>query len=142
MAASAGDRRREPLPTVVDDKDAIRELLAEYCFHLDEGRFAEMAALFTEDGTWDTTFGKAVGPAAIAAPPARAPCISSPISSSRSTASGPRRARTGRSSRTAPPGRKSARAAPTSTTSRRRPGAGASATARSTALSPREFGPT
>ena len=26
-----------------------------------------MAALFTEDGTWDTAFGKAVGPAAIAA---------------------------------------------------------------------------
>jgi hypothetical protein len=55
------------MPTAVDDKDAIRELLAEYCFRLDDGRFAEMAALFTEDGTWDTAFGKAVGPAAIAA---------------------------------------------------------------------------
>ena len=55
------------MPTAVEDKDAIRELLAEYCFRLDDGRFAEMAALFTEDGTWDTAFGKAVGPAAIAA---------------------------------------------------------------------------
>ena len=55
------------MPTAVDDKEAIRELLAEYCFRLDDGRFAEMAALFTEDGTWDTAFGKAVGPAAIAA---------------------------------------------------------------------------
>jgi hypothetical protein len=55
------------MPTAVDDKDAIRELLAEYCFRLDDGRFAEMAALFTEDGTWDTAFGEAVGQAAIAA---------------------------------------------------------------------------
>src|SRR5271156_6205440 len=54
------------MPTAVEDKDAIRELLAEYCFRLDDGRFAEMAALFTEDGTWDTAFGQAVGRAAIA----------------------------------------------------------------------------
>ena len=39
------------------DKNAIRELLATYCFHLDNHRFPEMAALFTEDGTWDTAFG-------------------------------------------------------------------------------------
>jgi 3-phenylpropionate/cinnamic acid dioxygenase small subunit len=54
------------MPTAVEDKDAIRELLAEYCFRLDDGHFAEMSALFTEDGTWDTAFGKAVGRAAIA----------------------------------------------------------------------------
>jgi 3-phenylpropionate/cinnamic acid dioxygenase small subunit len=54
------------MPTAVEDKDAVRELLAEYCFRLDDGRFAEMAALFTEDGTWDTAFGKAVGRAMIA----------------------------------------------------------------------------
>ncbi|MGH7090743.1 MAG: nuclear transport factor 2 family protein [Stellaceae bacterium] len=54
------------MPTALEDKDAIREVLAEYCFRLDGGRFAEMAALFTEDGTWDTAFGKAVGRAAIA----------------------------------------------------------------------------
>jgi 3-phenylpropionate/cinnamic acid dioxygenase small subunit len=54
------------MPTAVEDKDAIREVLAEYCFRLDGGRFDEMAALFTEDGTWDTAFGKAAGRAAIA----------------------------------------------------------------------------
>jgi 3-phenylpropionate/cinnamic acid dioxygenase small subunit len=54
------------MPGAAEDKDAIRELLAEYCFRLDDGRFAEMAALFTEDGTWDTAFGKATGRAAIA----------------------------------------------------------------------------
>jgi hypothetical protein len=54
------------MPTAVEDKDAIRELLAEYCFRLDEGRYDDMAALFIEDGTWDTAFGKATGRAAIA----------------------------------------------------------------------------
>lgn len=49
------------------DKDAIRELLATYCFRLDNGRFEEMAALFTEDGTWDTAFGKGTGRAGIVA---------------------------------------------------------------------------
>src|SRR5271157_226856 len=54
------------MPTAVEDKDAIRELMAEYCFRLDDGRYDDMAALFTEDGTWDTAFGKATGRAAIA----------------------------------------------------------------------------
>jgi SnoaL-like domain len=54
------------MPTAVEDKDAIRELMAEYCFRLDDGRYDEMAALFTEDGTWDTAFGKATGRVAIA----------------------------------------------------------------------------
>jgi len=54
------------MPSALEDKDAIREVLAEYCFRLDDGRFAEMAALFTEDGTWQTAFGKATGRAAIA----------------------------------------------------------------------------
>ena len=53
------------MPTATEDKDAIREVLAEYCFALDTFRFADMAALFTEDGTWDTAFGKATGHAAI-----------------------------------------------------------------------------
>ncbi len=39
------------------DREAIRELLAVYCFKLDAGLHEEMAALFTEDGTWDTAFG-------------------------------------------------------------------------------------
>jgi 3-phenylpropionate/cinnamic acid dioxygenase small subunit len=54
------------MPTAVEEKDAIREALAEYCFRLDDGRFAEMAELFTEEGTWDTAFGKATGRTAIA----------------------------------------------------------------------------
>ncbi|MDQ2804479.1 MAG: nuclear transport factor 2 family protein [Pseudomonadota bacterium] len=54
------------MSSAVEDKDAIREVLAEYCFRLDADRFAEMAALFTEDGTWDTAFGEATGREAIA----------------------------------------------------------------------------
>jgi 3-phenylpropionate/cinnamic acid dioxygenase small subunit len=54
------------MSTAAEDKDAIREILAEYCFRLDDGRFSEMAALFTESGTWDTAFGRATGQAAIA----------------------------------------------------------------------------
>ena len=54
------------MPTTIEEKDAIREVLAEYCFRLDDGRYEDMAALFTEDGTWDTAFGKGTGRAAIA----------------------------------------------------------------------------
>jgi uncharacterized protein (TIGR02246 family) len=50
----------------LEEKDAIREVLAEYCFRLDGGDCDGMAALFTEDGTWDTAFGKGTGRAAIA----------------------------------------------------------------------------
>jgi 3-phenylpropionate/cinnamic acid dioxygenase small subunit len=56
----------EPMPTAAEEKDAIREVLAEYCFRLDDGRFDEMAALFTEGGTWETAFGTATGRQAIA----------------------------------------------------------------------------
>jgi hypothetical protein len=54
------------MPNVLEEKDAIREVLAEYCFRLDGGRYDDMAALFSDDGTWETAFGKAAGPAAIA----------------------------------------------------------------------------
>jgi 3-phenylpropionate/cinnamic acid dioxygenase small subunit len=54
------------MPTGFEEKEAIRELLAEYCFRLDDGRFEDMAALFAENGTWDTAFGAATGRAAIA----------------------------------------------------------------------------
>jgi hypothetical protein len=54
------------MPSALEEKDAIREVVAEYCFRLDDGRFAEMAALFTENGTWDTAFGRATGRPAIA----------------------------------------------------------------------------
>jgi hypothetical protein len=49
------------------EKNAIRELLATYCFKLDAGLHEEMAALFTEDGTWDTAFGTGTGRAGIIA---------------------------------------------------------------------------
>jgi hypothetical protein len=49
------------------EKDAIREVMAEYCFCLDNNRFGDMAALFTDDGTWDTAFGKGTGHAGIEA---------------------------------------------------------------------------
>jgi 3-phenylpropionate/cinnamic acid dioxygenase small subunit len=52
---------------VLHDKDAIRELLHQYCFCMDEGRFAELAALFTEDGEWIAPYRCATGPAEIAA---------------------------------------------------------------------------
>jgi uncharacterized protein (TIGR02246 family) len=45
----------------MSDKDEIRELLARYCFALDDGRFEEMAALFTPDGVWETAFGTGTG---------------------------------------------------------------------------------
>ena len=54
------------MPTAIEEKDAIREVMAEYCFALDGSRYDDMAALFTADGTWDTAFGKATGRAAIA----------------------------------------------------------------------------
>ncbi len=60
-----------------EDKNAIRELLATYCFHLDADRFEAMAELFTEDGTWDTAFGKGTGRAGI-------------VAQARSIATGPR----------------------------------------------------
>jgi uncharacterized protein (TIGR02246 family) len=54
------------MPSALEEKDAIREVLAQYCFALDGGRFDDMAALFAEDGTWHTAFGKATGRKAIA----------------------------------------------------------------------------
>ena len=49
------------------DKDAIRELLHLYCFHMDEGRFSDLAALFAADGEWIAPYRSARGPTAIAA---------------------------------------------------------------------------
>jgi len=47
------------------DKDAIRELLARYCFLLDGFRLNEFAALFAADGQWISRNGQATGPEAI-----------------------------------------------------------------------------
>src|SRR3954467_3519083 len=57
--------------SLLEEKAAIRDVLAEYCFRLDGGDYDGMAALFTEDGTWDTAFGRGTGKPAIA-PLARA----------------------------------------------------------------------
>jgi ketosteroid isomerase-like protein len=54
------------MPNALEEKDAIREVLAEYCFRLDGGDYDGMAALFAEDGTWDTAFGKATSRSGIA----------------------------------------------------------------------------
>jgi 3-phenylpropionate/cinnamic acid dioxygenase small subunit len=54
------------MASTAEEKEAIREVLAVYCYRLDEGRFGEFAELFTEDGTWDTAFGKATGRGPIA----------------------------------------------------------------------------
>jgi uncharacterized protein (TIGR02246 family) len=45
----------------MSDKEEIRELLARYCYALDDGRFEDMAALFTPDGVWETAFGTGTG---------------------------------------------------------------------------------
>ncbi len=49
------------------DKDAIRELLHQYCFCMDQGRFVELASLFASDGEWIAPYRRAKGPAEIAA---------------------------------------------------------------------------
>ena len=52
---------------MLEDKDAIRELLHRYCFYMDEGRFVDLAALFADDGAWIAPYRAAKGPAEIAA---------------------------------------------------------------------------
>ena len=49
----------------LEDKDAIRELLAEYCFLLDSYRLKEFGQLFLESGEWVSRNGSAAGPAGI-----------------------------------------------------------------------------
>ncbi len=53
------------MASALEEKDAIREVLGSYCFYLDSGDFEAMAALFAEDGTWHTDFGKGTGHAGI-----------------------------------------------------------------------------
>jgi 3-phenylpropionate/cinnamic acid dioxygenase small subunit len=49
----------------LESKDAIRELLARYCFLLDDYKLGEFAGLFTADGEWISRNGTAKGPADI-----------------------------------------------------------------------------
>jgi uncharacterized protein (TIGR02246 family) len=55
------------MTSVADEKDAIRELMARYCYALDACDFAGVAALFAADGEWTTTYGAAKGRTAIEA---------------------------------------------------------------------------
>lgn len=41
------------MTSVLEDKDAIHETIANYCFHFDGGEFDEWVDLFTADGTFD-----------------------------------------------------------------------------------------
>jgi uncharacterized protein (TIGR02246 family) len=66
LHSTQDDREERAMVSALEEKDAIREVLAEYCFRLDGGDYEGMAALFAEDGTWDTAFGKATGRPAIA----------------------------------------------------------------------------
>jgi len=52
---------------LLEDKEAIRELFSEYCFRMDDGDYAGVAALFTEDGEWLATYSQARGHAEISA---------------------------------------------------------------------------
>ncbi len=49
------------------DREAIRELLARYCFLLDGYELREFSLLFADDGEWISRNGRAAGPAAIEA---------------------------------------------------------------------------
>ena len=53
--------------SLIEDKESIRELFSEYCFRMDDGRYEEVAALFTEDGEWIATYSQARGHQAITA---------------------------------------------------------------------------
>ena len=41
------------MASVLQEKDAIRELMARYCFHFDNGEFDAWLDLFTPDGVFD-----------------------------------------------------------------------------------------
>ena len=41
------------MATVLEEKDAIRELMAQYCFCFDKGEFDGWLDLFTPDGAFD-----------------------------------------------------------------------------------------
>lgn len=56
------------MPTLAEDREAIRDVLARYCLYIDAARGDEWAALFTEDAAFDTRMGDpVVGREALAA---------------------------------------------------------------------------
>jgi uncharacterized protein (TIGR02246 family) len=53
--------------SMIEDKEAIRELFSEYCFRMDDGDYCGLAELFCEDGEWIASYSQAKGREAIAA---------------------------------------------------------------------------
>jgi 3-phenylpropionate/cinnamic acid dioxygenase small subunit len=53
--------------SVLEDKDAIREVLHLYCHYMDEGKFEALGALFADDGVWIAPYRTATTPSGIAA---------------------------------------------------------------------------
>ena len=49
------------MPTLAEDRDAIRDLFARYCLYFDTGAVEEWAATFTEDGEFMTGRDTLVG---------------------------------------------------------------------------------
>jgi len=41
------------MAAVLEEKDAIHETIANYCFYFDGGEFDKWVDLFTDDGVWD-----------------------------------------------------------------------------------------
>ncbi len=53
--------------SVVEDKEAIRDVFAAYCFRMDDGDYRGVAELFAEDGEWISSYSHAHGPDEIVA---------------------------------------------------------------------------
>ena len=54
------------MASVLEEKEAIRDVLSAYCFYVDNGEFDKWAELFTEDGVFDAgPLAKVQGRAAI-----------------------------------------------------------------------------
>jgi uncharacterized protein (TIGR02246 family) len=52
--------------SILEEKEAIRDLMSAYCFHVDNGEFDKFAALFAEDGVFEAgPLGKLRGRSAI-----------------------------------------------------------------------------
>lgn len=44
-------------PTISEDREAIRDILARYSLHIDSGEVDKWVSLFTDDGVFDVGFG-------------------------------------------------------------------------------------
>ena len=54
------------MASILEEKEAIRDLMSAYCFYVDNGEFDKFAGLFTEDGIFEAgPLGKLKGREAI-----------------------------------------------------------------------------